>query len=53
MAPLHGGENLVPVAFDVCTVGVELNLQSGILENPFTDCNLFGEGDSNPDRNDA
>jgi dienelactone hydrolase len=43
MALLHGGEDLVPLAFDIRTVGMELSLESRRSENPFTNCNLFGD----------
>lgn len=43
MAALDRREDFVPLPLDVCAVGVELGLQSGFGQNPFTGGNVSRE----------
>jgi len=53
MALLYGREDLVPIAFDVGTVSMQLSLEPRRCENSFTNCNFLGNGNSDSDWNHA
>ncbi len=53
MALFHGGEDSVPIALDVRTVGVKVCLEPCRREDTLTNGDLLGDRDSDADRNDA
>ncbi len=53
MASLNGGEDLIPITFDVGTVGMQARLESGTLQNSFADRDFLGHRHPNPNGDNA
>jgi hypothetical protein len=50
---LQRRHDVIPVTLDVGTVGVELALQSGVLEDAFAGRDVLADGEADPERYDA
>src|SRR5579884_3826522 len=46
VAALHGRENVVPFAFDIRTVGVQMHIESGLAEHTLTGGDLLRHGNA-------
>jgi len=53
VATFDGCEYLIPVTFDVGAVGVQVCLESGVLQDALTESDFLGNRDADADRNDA
>jgi len=53
MAAAHGGEDFVPLAFNVGAVGVENGLEPGVGEDFFAGGDIGREGDADSEGDDA
>ena len=53
VAPLHGSEDLVPLAFDIGAIGVHFVREAGVADDLLAGDDVLGKGHAYPDGNDA